>query len=117
LTELLKTHKSYLNLIQTLVNKNKIKAFSHITGGGIIGNTKRVIPKDCNIIVDWNSWEVPNIFKLIQQTGNISDDEMRKVFNMGIGLIAIIDPDELTSLKETVNSINEFPIVIGKIKS
>ena len=116
-TELLKIHKSYLELIQTLIKKNNIKAFSHITGGGIIGNTKRVVPKNCEIIIDWNSWEVPNIFKLIQQTGNIPNSEMRKVFNMGIGLIAIIDKSELTSLKETVNSIGEIPIVIGSIKS
>lgn len=116
-TELLKVHKSYLELIQTLIKNNNIKAFSHITGGGIIGNTKRVVPKNCKIIIDWNSWQVPNIFKLIQQTGKISDTEMRKVFNLGIGLIAIVDPDELTSIKETVNSINENIIVIGKIES
>ncbi len=116
-TELLKIHKSYLNLIQTLIKKNNVKAFSHITGGGIIGNTKRVVPKNCKIIIDWNSWEMPNIFKLIQQTGKISDEEMRKVFNIGIGLIAIIDKKELPSLFKTVNSLGENPVVIGEIQS
>ncbi len=117
MTELLKTHKSYLNLIQTLTKKHNIKAFSHITGGGIIGNTKRVVPKNYNIVIDWNSWKIPEIFRLIQLTGNISDEEMRKVFNMGIGLIAIIDKNELTSLEESVYSLDEKPIVIGSIKA
>ena len=71
-----------------------LKAFSHITGGGIVGNTKRVVPSNYEIKIDWTSWKVPEIFKLIQKTGDIEDEEMRKVFNMGIGLIAIIDKND-----------------------
>ena len=93
--ELLKVHKSYLKLIELLKSKIKIKAFSHITGGGILGNTKRVIPENLNMDIDWKSWELPAIFKLIKQTGNISDEEMRKAFNLGIGLVTIVDKIEV----------------------
>ena len=114
--ELLQVHKSYLKLIQTLKNKIQVKAFSHITGGGIIGNTKRVVPKKYKINIDWNSWEMLPIFKLIQQTGNISDEEMRKVFNLGIGLIAIVDKKDVDKTITVSKKISEEGIVIGKIE-
>jgi phosphoribosylformylglycinamidine cyclo-ligase len=114
-TELLKVHKSYLDLIQNLISEIEVKAFSHITGGGIIGNTKRVVPEGLEIEIDWSAWEVPAIFKLIQATGNISDSEMRKVFNMGIGLIAVVDENDLKNVKRIASSLNEEITVIGKI--
>ncbi|MEW5841772.1 MAG: phosphoribosylformylglycinamidine cyclo-ligase [Bacteroidota bacterium] len=113
--ELLRVHKSYLKLIGGLKEKISINAFSHITGGGIIGNTKRVVPKDLKIKIDWNAWNVPAIFKLIQKTGNISDEEMREVFNIGIGLIAIVDKNDVNKTLEVSNQINEKGIVIGEI--
>ncbi len=88
--ELLKIHKSYLPLITALKNSVDVKGFSHITGGGIIGNTSRIIPKGLSLQINWGNWDLPAVFKLIQQTGNISNDEMHKVFNCGIGLIAVI---------------------------
>lgn len=114
-TELLTVHRSYLNLIQTLIAQMEVKAFSHITGGGIIGNTKRVVPKNMSIEINWNAWSVPAIFQLIQNTGNISDEEMRKAFNIGIGLIAIVDKNKVDELFRISESINEKPVVIGKI--
>ncbi|MCB9206045.1 MAG: phosphoribosylformylglycinamidine cyclo-ligase [Ignavibacteriales bacterium] len=114
-TELLKVHKSYLELIQSLIAKIEINAFSHITGGGIIGNTKRVVPDGLKIEIDWSTWEVPPIFKLIKNVGNISDNEMRKVFNMGIGLIAVIDEVNLDQVRNISASLNEEPIILGNI--
>lgn len=114
-SELLKVHKSYLELIQNLILNIDVKAFSHITGGGIIGNTKRVIPTGCELKIDWNSWKVPPIFELIQNTGNIYDDEMRKVFNMGIGLIAVINKNDLGRLNEVTSKIGEEANIIGEI--
>ncbi|MCB9249577.1 MAG: phosphoribosylformylglycinamidine cyclo-ligase [Ignavibacteriales bacterium] len=115
-TELLKVHKSYLNVIQNLISKSEVKAFSHITGGGIIGNTKRVVPNELKIKIDWNSWKVPEVFNLIQKTGEIEDDEMRMVFNMGIGLIAIVDKNDVSNVEEICKKINENPIIIGEIE-
>lgn len=114
-SELLKVHKSYLKLIQSLISNINVKAFSHITGGGIIGNTKRVIPTGNELKIDWNSWEVPPIFELIQNTGNITDNEMRKVFNMGIGLIAVISKNDLDRLNEVTSIIGEEAKIIGEI--
>lgn len=113
--ELLKVHKSYLCLIRELKGNISIHAFSHVTGGGIVGNTKRVVPKELQIKIDWNKWEVPAIFKLIQQTGNIADEEMREVFNMGIGLIAIIDKNDVDKVIALSEKVNERGIVIGEI--
>lgn len=114
--ELLSVHKSYLNLISKLKNEIDVKAFSHITGGGIIGNTKRVVPDGLKINIDWNAWEVPAIFNLISETGKISSEEMRQVFNLGIGLIAIIRQSDLEKLGSICSDINEPFKVIGKIE-
>ncbi len=114
--ELLRVHKSYLKIITEIKERIDIKAFSHITGGGIIGNTKRVVPEGLKIKVDWNSWEMPELFKFIQNTGNVSDEEMRDVFNIGIGLIAIADKNDVNRILEIAKSQNEKAFVIGEIE-
>ncbi len=93
----------------------KVKGFSHITGGGIIGNTKRVIPDNLRLNVEWDEWEMPAVFRLIQQTGKISLEEMRNVFNLGIGLIAIVSPDDESRIISLSNEINEHPLRIGEV--
>ncbi len=114
--ELLRVHKSYLNLITELKNNINIKAFSHITGGGIIGNTKRVLPEGIGLEVDWKSWEMPSIFELIQKTGSVADEEMRAAFNLGIGLIAIVDKKDYEKVEKTSKLLKEESIIIGKTK-
>lgn len=113
--ELLKVHKSYFKLIQTISRKINVKAFSHITGGGILGNTMRVIPKGLELKINWDSWEIPEVFKLIQSTGEISDEEMSKAFNLGIGLIAVIDKSDLEALNSITNTMDENTYVIGEV--
>lgn len=113
--ELLKVHKSYLKVIQKLTAKYKLHSISHITGGGIMGNTKRVVPKGYNINIDWNTWKPNPVFKLIQQTGNISDNEMRKVFNMGIGLILIVSRNDVMNIRRDLTRMKEKHYVIGNI--
>lgn len=113
--ELLSVHKSYLELIRVLKGNLKVNAFSHITGGGILGNTKRVVPEGLSMEIDWNSWELPPIFQLIKDTGEIDDDEMRSAFNLGIGLIAIVDEKNADKLIDAAKAINEKAILIGKI--
>ncbi len=113
--ELLKIHKPYLKLINKLKTNLNIKGFSHITGGGIIGNTKRILPEGLVLKIDWDAWEIPAIFKLIQETGNIKIEEMRKVFNLGIGLVAVIDKDDVEKAIELSSRLNESPFIIGNI--
>ncbi len=114
--ELLRVHKSYLPIITELKNNISIKAFSHITGGGIIGNTKRVVPKELTLKVDWNAWEVPPLFKLIQAAGNIADAEMREVFNIGIGLIAIVDKNDADRVISLAAKAGDEAIVMGSVE-
>lgn len=113
--ELLKVHKSYLKLITKLNSKLNVQAFSHITGGGIIGNTKRVMPDGLKLKIDWKAWELPAIFKLIQETGEISNAEMRKAFNLGIGLIAIVNKKDVEQTMKIAKSLKENAIVIGEV--
>jgi phosphoribosylformylglycinamidine cyclo-ligase len=113
--ELLSVHKSYLKLIELLKQEIDIKAFSHITGGGILGNTKRVIPKNCSLDINWEAWQRPAIFNLIKSKGNIPEEEMQKAFNLGIGLIAIVDQSDVSRVIELSKSLREDAIVIGKV--
>ena len=113
---LLTVHKSYLKLIEALKTQVEINAFSHITGGGLIGNTKRVIQADQKLKIDWNSWEIPAIFKFIQKTGEISDDEMREVFNLGMGLAAIVSPGNVNKVLEIAEKAGEPGTVIGEVE-
>jgi phosphoribosylformylglycinamidine cyclo-ligase len=113
--ELLKVHKSYLGLIKKMKDEISAHAFSHITGGGIVSNTKRVVPKDLQLKIDWDSWDVPSIFRLIQNTGSISDEEMRVVFNMGIGLVAIVDMNEADALLSITEAFGEKGMIIGEV--
>ena len=110
---LLEVHKSYLKTVFPLVEKDLLNGISHITGGGIIGNTSRIIPKGLDMNINWNSWNVLPIFDLIQKTGNVSDDEMRQAFNLGIGMILIVDKNKTDDVLAHCNSDN--PIVIGEI--
>lgn len=113
--ELLSIHRSYLQLIKSLKSKIEIKGLSHITGGGIIGNTNRILPKDLKLNIDWSSWEVPSIFKLIQSAGEISDDEMREVFNMGIGLVIILSKNQVSKTLKLAQQLNEQFTIIGEV--
>lgn len=113
--ELLNVHKSYYKLISLLADKPYIRGFSHITGGGIVGNTNRILPDGLSIKINWDAWHLPEIFRLIQETGNIKDAEMRKVFNMGIGLVAVVSPEGVEEIDKHLISINERSILIGEV--
>jgi len=114
--ELLQIHRSYLNIIQDVSSKFKINSISHITGGGIEGNTKRVIGKNQTLNINWKSWNRPEIFKLIQNKGNVDEKDMRKTFNLGIGLIFIVNKNSANKIFEYLIKKNESPYIIGEIK-
>jgi phosphoribosylformylglycinamidine cyclo-ligase len=113
--ELLRIHRCYFPLINPLLEEVDIKGMAHVTGGGIVGNTKRIVPDGLELRIDWGSWIVPPIFKVIQHCGRISDDEMQKTFNLGIGYILIAGPDQSDRIIETLIRRKEKPIVIGKV--
>ncbi len=113
--ELLRVHKSYLKVIRELKSKIEVKGLSHITGGGIIGNTNRIIPSGLSINIHWGNWEMPAIFKLIMESGNISVEEMRNVFNLGIGLIVIVSPKQERLAFEVIHQMKEHALHIGEV--
>lgn len=113
--ELLKTHRSYLKIIKELRSKFRINSISHITGGGILGNTKRVVPDNLKIKINWNSWQRNPIFCFIQKEGKISEQEMRKVFNLGIGLVIIVDKKYVESISKFLKTKKEKHYIIGEI--
>jgi phosphoribosylformylglycinamidine cyclo-ligase len=118
---LLKVHRSYLHPIQFLLNGKEgaspgnIHALSHITGGGIEGNTMRVIPKGLTLKVDWNAWERSSLFKVIQRTGDVPEADMRRTFNLGIGLIVISNRKGTDSVIDALRKKKERPVVIGEV--
>src|SRR5256714_6663854 len=87
--ELLRVHKNYQPLLAKVPN-GMIKGLAHITGGGLIDNLPRVLPKNCNAVIETKSWRVPRIFRMIQENGDVDPEEMYQVFNMGIGMAAIV---------------------------
>ena len=115
-TELLKVHRSYLDIIQSSLKNFSIKSFSHITGGGIIGNTKRVVPKGLEMHIDWDSWKRPALFRLIQSKGGVPENDMRKTFNLGIGLVVIIDSKIAKKYAAYWKNRKERTHIIGYIK-
>ena len=113
--ELLRVHRCYFPVVYPLLVKFKIKGMSHVTGGGIVGNTKRILPEGRSLNVDWESWDVPPVFDLIQKSGHVPDEEMRKTFNLGIGFIFIVDPATVNALMEDLKAEGENPVVVGKV--
>lgn len=109
---MLSVHRTYLPLIKKLRGQKGVHGFSHITGGGIIGNTKRILPDDLSLQVDWDSWERPAIFDLIKEIGNVPEDDMRATFNLGVGLVAVVSPENEHEVREQAG---EESVVIGTI--
>ena len=71
-----------------------VRGMAHITGGGLVDNLPRILPANCNAVIETKSWRVPRIFQTLEQNGNIDPKEMYQVFNMGIGMVAIVSEDD-----------------------
>jgi phosphoribosylformylglycinamidine cyclo-ligase len=112
---LLAVHRSYLQPIRALIEAGCVHAFVHVTGGGIPGNTVRVVPKGLRFEVDYGAWERPPIFRLIQELGKVPEGDMRRTFNLGIGLIAIVPADRKAEAMALLQALGEQPIEIGKV--
>jgi phosphoribosylformylglycinamidine cyclo-ligase len=87
--ELLRVHKNYQPLLAK-VPVGVIKGLAHITGGGLIDNLPRILPANCDAVIETKSWRVPSIFQILQKNGSVDAEEMCRVFNMGIGMVAIV---------------------------
>ena len=113
--ELLGPTKIYVHPVLHLLEKYKILGIAHITGGGLLENIPRILPEEVSIQIDQKSWPKPPIFSLIQKEGKISDEEMYRTFNMGIGMVLVVRPDKI---KQIINELNQmdFPsYIIGRV--
>jgi phosphoribosylformylglycinamidine cyclo-ligase len=109
---LLEPHRSYLPLIKPLLATGSIKGMAHITGGGITENLPRILPEGTAARIRTSSWRVPRLFTWLQESGRVPMDDMMRTFNMGIGLIAAVDPDKADHVKSALGGN-----IIGEIVS
>jgi phosphoribosylformylglycinamidine cyclo-ligase len=115
---LLAVHRSYRQSIYPLLNSplsKYIHGLSHITGGGIEGNTMRVVPNEMALNVDWNAWERPAIFNLIQHVGEVPEEDMRRTFNLGVGLILLVDRRGVDAVVSALRRKKEKPFIMGEV--
>jgi phosphoribosylformylglycinamidine cyclo-ligase len=108
--ELLRVHKNYQPLL-VKVPRGMIHGLAHITGGGLVDNLPRILPKNCDAVIDTRSWRVPEIFNFIGRMGKIDRAEMYQVFNMGIGMVAIVPQRDMMRAKDILHAK-----VIGRIE-
>jgi len=112
---LLKVHRSYLSVIEPLFGSPDIRGLSHITGGGLMANTMRILPDGLMLDVEWNSWPEPAIFDIIRREGNVPEEDMRRTFNLGVGLVMIIEKNAVERVLSCLKSQGENAYIIGKV--
>ncbi len=113
--ELLRVHRSYQALVQEVRGLAGLRGIAHITGGGIVGNTSRLLPSGRTLRIDWQAWEVPPIFRLIQRLGKIEETEMRRVFNMGIGEVLVVAPEAVDETLQGATAAGFRACIIGEV--
>ena len=113
--ELLTPTRIYSETIQHLIRGLPIRGLAHITGGGLVNNTLRIMPQACSLILKCDSWDVPPIFNYLQQAGQIEDQEMLRVFNNGIGLVAVVPENAVQDVLARLSAMKEKAYVIGEV--
>lgn len=113
--ELLKPTRIYISTILTLLEEFQIKGIAHITGGGFLDNIPRILPENTAVSINKNSWPVLPIFRLIENKGNIATSEMFRTFNMGIGLVIIVEKTDEKVVLERLHQLNEYAYKIGRV--
>ncbi|MCQ2359614.1 MAG: phosphoribosylformylglycinamidine cyclo-ligase [Phascolarctobacterium sp.] len=98
-----------------LIEKFDIHGMVHITGGGFYENIPRILPKDCDALVNAESWEVPMVFKKLQEWGNVDWKEMYRTFNMGVGMVLVVDPSEADAVRAHLTEAGETFFELGEV--
>ncbi len=112
---LLRVHGSFLNSVLPLLESGSLHGLAHITGGGIPGNLPRVLPEGLGAVIDHGSWTVPNIFRVLQEAGGVDEDEMFRVFNMGVGMIAVVPSGFEGDVVDRLRAAGEEAWVLGRV--
>jgi phosphoribosylformylglycinamidine cyclo-ligase len=114
--ELLRPTKIYVKSLLKLMKAFNIKGLVHITGGGFLDNIPRILPAPCSAVIRKDAWEIPPIFKVIGEMGRIEDQEMFRVFNMGIGMIVIVSEKESGDIMERLVMLGEKAYILGTVE-
>ncbi|HOW45713.1 MAG TPA: phosphoribosylformylglycinamidine cyclo-ligase [Candidatus Aminicenantes bacterium] len=112
--ELLRVHRSYLKPVAPLLAERLLKGMAHITGGGLLENVPRILPDDAAVVIE-KTWPVPPLFSFLVQAGSVSAAERYRVFNMGIGMVLIIDPRKLSRVEAVLQQAGEEHFLIGQV--
>jgi phosphoribosylformylglycinamidine cyclo-ligase len=113
--ELLRPTSIYVKPLLNLIKNFSIRGIVHITGGGFIDNIPRILPKACRAVILRDSWDIPPVFTIIKRMGNIDDGEMYRVFNMGIGMMAVATEKEASEVTERLENLGMRAYAIGFI--
>jgi phosphoribosylformylglycinamidine cyclo-ligase len=112
---LLAVHRSYAPVLRPVLGS--VHGLAHITGGGIPGNLVRILPAGCEAVIDAGSWTLPPLFRLLQQGGGVADEEMREVFNLGVGMIAVAPPGAVDGLIRAADAAQVETWTLGEIRA
>jgi len=112
---LIEPTKIYVKSCIDAIKTSKVKALAHITGGGLVENLPRVLNHDISINIDYTSWDMPEIFKMLQKLGNVNNEEMRRTFNCGIGMVLVVDKSNADEILSIIKK-NEDALIIGNLK-
>ena len=115
--ELLAPTRIYVKPVLDLLKAIPVRAMAHITGGGLTGNLPRVLPAGCKAVIESGSWTVPPIFALLQERGEIVEDEMFRTFNMGIGLVLVVAREQCDHVRSLLASFGETVWIIGEVQA
>ena len=112
---LLNVHRSYLSVIEPFFGSPDITGLSHITGGGLMGNTMRIVPDGLKLDVEWSSWPEPVIFDIIRREGHVPEEDMQRTFNLGVGLVMIVAKNAVDRVMSLLKSQQENAYIIGQV--
>lgn len=113
---LLTPTRIYTKAILSIVRENLMKGAAHITGGGLVENVPRILPQHTKAVIQTTAWNRPRFFNWLQTTGPIDEAEMWRTFNMGIGMVIIIDPKDADQTLALLKNADETPLIIGEIE-
>jgi phosphoribosylformylglycinamidine cyclo-ligase len=113
---LLQPHLSYLRPLAELIDKRLIKGLAHITGGGLSDNIPRILPSGTAVLIEKGTWPILPIFELLQRIGSVSESEMFRTFNMGVGMVIVCAAGAVSEIKEHLSALGEKCYEIGKVK-
>jgi phosphoribosylformylglycinamidine cyclo-ligase len=113
---LLAPHLSYLRSVDRILGHRDLHGLAHITGGGLTDNLPRVLPESMSALIRAGSWEIPETFRILQELGGIDDGEMFRVFNMGIGMVAIVGQEGLAEILALLKRARQRAYVIGTVQ-